>query len=320
MIVSQEKTAYALVADVDGEKARIGLAEPGRAPVDVGVVDCDSQEALIEILSRALAEAPGPILGVAIAAPGPSLNGAIKLTHAPMRLVAESIAAGLGIHRLRLVNDFTARALAVPLLDHGALESIGAGAPHRDAPAGAIGPSETGVGMSILYPDGFVGWTAAAAEGGHADLAAASDREAAVIRLLRDTYGHVSADKVLCGNGLLDVALALSTLAGAPARPDNAQALIAAAEREEPVARETFALVSAWLGAVCGNLVLTVGARSGIYIISATVLSWGRHLDRQILRRRFEAKGQMADYMRDVPLYLVNDPNCGLLGLSTLFS
>ncbi|MGH1557573.1 glucokinase [Caulobacter segnis] len=38
-----------------------------------------------------------------------------------------------------------------------------------------------------------------------------------------------------------------------------------------------------------------------------------------MVRQRFEAKGRMADYLRDVPLYLVSDVNCGLLGLTTLF-
>ena len=64
---------------------------------------------------------------------------------------------------------------------------------------------------------------------------------------------------------------------------------------------------------------LIAGARSGVYIISATVLAWSDRLDRSIVRQRFEAKGRMADYLRDVPFYLVNDPNCGLLGLTTLF-
>ncbi|USQ95310.1 glucokinase [Caulobacter sp. RL271] len=173
--------------------------------------------------------------------------------------------------------------------------------------------------MSILYPDGFVGWTAAAAEGGHVDLAAGNDREAEVIRVLRGLHGHVSVEHVLSGQGVFDVAFALSSLAGAPGRPANLAALLEAAARGDPVARETFDLVSGWLGAACGNLVLTAGARSGVYIISATVLSWGDGLDRAVVRHRFEAKGRMAAYLHDVPLYLVNEHNCGLLGLTTLF-
>lgn len=319
MIESSDDTHPILVVDVNGAQARFGLAAPRRAPVSVSVVDCSSQDQLIDILAQARASFDKPLLGVAIAAPGPNLDGIIKLTHSDMRLEADLIASRLNLRRLRLVNNFTARALAVPLLAPETLEPIGGGAPHRDAPVGAVGPSETGLGMSILYPDGFVGWTAAAAEGGHVDLAAANDREAEIIRVLREMHDHVSAEHVLSGQGLLDVALAISTLAGAPQRPASLKALLQAAGGGEAGALETFRLVSGWLGAVCGNLVLTAGARSGVYIISATVLSWGDRLDRAIVRQRFEAKGRMAAYLRDVPLYLVNDPNCGLLGLTTLF-
>lgn len=315
-----EQIPRILLADVNGYRASIALVERGSSPTDVVTVDCATQDELIDLLAKTCAESEGPILGAAISAPGPNLSGVIKLTHSSMRLEADVIGDRLGLHRLHLVNNFTARALAVPLLDESALEPIGGGTPHRDAPAGAIGPSEGGVGMSILNPDGFVGWMAAAAEGGHVDLAAANDREADVIRVLRGLHGHVSTEHVLSGRGVLDVAYALSILADAPARPADLDALLAAARCGEGLAREAFALVSGWLGAVAGNLVLTAGARSGVYIISATVLSWGEMLDRGLVRERFEAKGRMAAYMRDVPLYLVNEPNCGLLGLTALFN
>lgn len=320
MTLPRDPVPHVLLADVDGRSARIVLLERGAPPVAIATVDCASQDQLIASLAATLAVYDGPVLGAAIAAPGPCLDGVIKLTHSDMRLEAEVIADRLGLERLHLVNNFTARALAVPLLEPDALEPIGGGVPHRDAPAAAIGPSAAGLGMSILNPDGFVGWMAAAAEGGHADLAAANDREAEVIRVLRGMHGHVSAEHVLSGEGVLDVALALSTLAGAPTRPADLDALLAAARRGDAVARETFALVSGWLGAVSGNLVLTAGARSGVYVISGTVLSWAEMLDRAIVRQRFEAKGRMAAYMRDVPFYLVNEPNCGLLGLTALFN
>lgn len=314
------RSSRLLLADINGREARVALAEPGRPVLDVLQTPCDSQVALIELLQNVAARLDGPLDGVAIAAPGPVLDGVLQLTHADIRLDAQVLAERLGVHRLHLVNNFTARALAVPLLEPAALEAIGQGVAHRDAPAIAVGPSETGVGMSILYPDGFVGWTAAAAEGGHVDLAAGSDRESAVIAFLRARHGHVSAEHVLSGHGVLEVARAVSALEGSPDRSFSADSLRQAADSGDSAARETFALASGWLGAFCGNLVLTTGARSGAYVISATVLAWGHHLDRALVRERFEAKGRMAGYMRDVPLYLVNADNSGLLGLTTLFN
>ncbi|MET3664968.1 glucokinase [Caulobacter sp. 1776] len=320
MTLPRESTPHVLLADVDGREARVVLAERGALPTAMTTVACESQDQLIDILAGIREGFDGPVLGAAIAAPGPCLDGVIQLTHSPMRLEADVLSERLDLHRLHLVNNFTARALAVPLLAPDAMEPIGGGFPHRDAPAAAIGPSATGLGMSILNPDGFVGWMAAAAEGGHVDLAAGNDREADVIRVLRDMHGHVSAECVLSGAGVLDVAFALSVLAGKPARFADLPALLAAARGGDAIAREVFTLVSGWLGAISGNLVLTAGARSGVYVISAIVLSWGEMLDRAIVRQRFEAKGRMAAYLHDVPFYLVNEPNCGLLGLSALFA
>ncbi|MBO9560422.1 MAG: glucokinase [Caulobacter sp.] len=319
MIAVSDPQPRFLLADVDGRRARLALAADSSGAGDAISVDCASQDELVDHLAGLRAGFEGRLLGAAIAAPGPVLDGVIQLTHSPMRLETAVLSERLDLPRLHLVNNFTARALAVPLLESSALEQIGGGAPHRDAPAGAVGPSDGGVGMSILNPDGFVGWVAAAAEGGHVDLAAANDREADVIAVLRGLHGHVSVEHVLAGQGVLDVAHALSILAKAPRRWTDLASLLAEARAGEPLALETFHLVSGWLGAVCGNLVLTAGARSGVYIISAIMLSFGNLLDRQVVRDRFEAKGRMAGYLRDVPLYLVNEPNCGLLGLTTFF-
>ncbi|WP_426030411.1 glucokinase [Caulobacter sp. DWP3-1-3b2] len=64
---------------------------------------------------------------------------------------------------------------------------------------------------------------------------------------------------------------------------------------------------------------MTAGARSGIYIFNPMILSWGEHFNKHRCRSCFEAKGRMAGYVADIPLFLVTERNCGLLGLSTLF-
>ncbi len=85
------------------------------------------------------------------------------------------------------------------------------------------------------------------------------------------------------------------------------------------MAIEAFQLFSEWLGVVAGDLALTAGARSGVYVFSPMVLAWGDLFDRDLCRSSFEAKGRMSGYATEIPLFLVTEQNCGLLGLSTLF-
>ena len=51
-------------------------------------------------------------------------------------------------------------------------------------------------------------------EGGHVTLPATDDREAAVIAMIRQAQGHVSAERLVSGAGLMNLYAALKTLAG----------------------------------------------------------------------------------------------------------
>lgn len=313
-------TEQVLIGEADGHVLVLGLARPGALPSLRAVYPCATEEALIAAIGDFLFEAGMTrVSRAAFCAPGPVLDGGLTLTRHPLRLDRDRLAAASGAGDLKLVNDFMARAAAMPLLPEDWLEAIGAGRPSQQAPAAAMGPvTGEGLGMAVLTPDGFVGWSASPGEGGHADLAAADDREAAIIAILRRQHGQVSSETVLTIDGVRDVHRAITLLAGGPEVRLAWEAVQALAEAGDPAACETFRLLSGWLGAVAGNLALVAGARSGVFVFSPFLAGWGPLLDRTIVRARFEAKDRMAAYLADVPLYLVTSPDCGLLGLSAL--
>ena len=71
----------------------------------------------------------------------------------------------LGLEMLKVVNDFTAVAMSVPLITPDDLDQVGPGTPLKGGVIGIIGPG-TGLGVSGLVPcDGR--WLALAGEGGH---------------------------------------------------------------------------------------------------------------------------------------------------------
>ena len=307
-----------LLVDVREQSVSIALTDPGARPETSHTVKCETQADLISAVQRILADSGHPALsGAVFGAPGPCIDGVIQVTHAKMRLDREQLREALGAKRVELVNDFQARALAVPLLSETCLEQIGGSPPRGDAPAAALGIG-VGLGVSILNPDGFVGWTPSASEGGHVALAAATDREAAVIGVLRGRHGHVSAERILSEEGLGNIAWALQQLEGRDDPPFELGALADTAIAGDPLAGEVFQLFSGWLGGMSGDLALTAGARSGVYIFSALVLSVGALFDRAVCRARFEAKGPMSPYMDEIGLYLVTATECGLLGLSSV--
>lgn len=228
---------------------------------------------------------------------------------------AFSIAAlqrSLGVERLLLINDFTALALALPVLAPQDRRQIGGGPAVVGAPMGLLGPG-TGLGVSGLLPG--VGGGAPvplAGEGGHVTLAASEPEEDAVLGCLRRRFGHVSAERALSGPGLQNLHQALAEVRGLSAYSREAAEITAG---EDALARDTVQLFCALLGSVAGNLVLTLGARGGLYIGGGIVPRLGERFDGSRFRERFEAKGRFRDYLAAIPAFVVNGSDqAALLG------
>src|SRR5690606_24669578 len=156
----------------------------------------------------------------------------------------------------------------------------------------------------------------ASGEGGHATMAAADEEEAAVIGLIRDRFGHCSAERVLSGPGLLNLHWALAKLEGRGGETASKPSEVTgAAAAGNPLAQRTVAMFFAMLGTVAGNLAITVGARGGVYVAGGIVPRLIETLERSAFRQRFEAKGRYKGYMQAIPTYVMTGPLPAFPGL-----
>lgn len=216
-----------------------------------------------------------------------------------------------------MINDFTANALAVPHLPADGCLSVGGGTPVAGMPIGVLGPG-TGLGVGGVVPSAG-GWIPLAGEGGHVSLPAGDDRESAVLDHLRRRFDHVSAERVLSGQGLVNLYQTLGEIAGvrtavlAPAQITAPE--VAAAD---PLARAALAMFCAMLGTVAGDLALTLGARGGIDIAGGIVPRLGSRFAATAFRQRFEAKGRFKPYVAAIPTYIVTDAVPAFRGLIAL--
>jgi glucokinase len=207
--------------------------------------------------------------------------------------------------------------MALPYLAPGDRTQVGRGTAVAGRPIGILGPG-TGLGVSGLIPsDG--GWIALSGEGGHATLPATSPDEARVIDCLRARHGHVSAERVLSGQGLVDLRAALAEIEGiaAPAmKPSDVTA--AALDGTEALARRTVELFCGMLGTIAGNLALTLGAHGGVYIAGGIVPRLGALFETSPFRARFEDKGRFREYLGTIPTYVVTHKALAMVGLANL--
>ena len=311
----EQRSASALFADIGGTHARFALAHAG----EVGPIATlqTAQYEGAEVAIRAFLETAqlhSPPQTAALACAGPVENGRVQLTNSDWQIDAEQIRSELGFEDIILVNDFASVAWAIPFMKKTDLHPIGGGQAVDGAPCAVLGPG-TGLGVAGYLPHGgedavIVG------EGGHVSMPSVTDREAEVLAAARSELGHVSAERLLSGEGLVRLYQTLASLDGIEAPLRSASEITdAAAAQGCSLCRAAFGMFCEMLGTVAGNLALTFGARGGIYIAGGIVPKTKSTFAASRFRQRFEAKGRFRDYLAQVPTSIVMHPEPAFLGL-----
>lgn len=310
-----------LLADVGGTNARFAWQSADGAEIgDVIVLPGADYPTLADAMAAYLARLGRPAPPeCAIAIANPIVGDAVKMTNHHWSFSISALQAHFGFRRLRVLNDFTALALALPSLPADELRQVGGGSAVPGAAIALIGPG-TGLGVSGLLPDERGGWVPVQGEGGHVTLSGATERERAVIDRIAERYGHASGERAVSGQGLVDIHLALQKIDAPHAGAEEweaARITAGALEGGDARCREACDLLCAFLGTVAGNLALTLGARGGVYIGGGIVPRLGEAFDRSPFRARFEAKGRFSRYLAEIPVQVIlSRQSPALLGAS----
>ncbi len=314
-------------ADLGGTKTLLGLFRSGPDRPEPQVVreyatlDFDSLDELVGTFleETGTARAKAACIGVA----GQVSGLVARLTNVPWLADASPIAVRLGNCPIQLLNDLEALAYAVPVLEPGELSILqeGIAVPTGNAALIAAG---TGLGEALLHNVNgrFV---PAASEGGHADFAARTPRELALVRDLARIHGRVDVEHVLSGPGLVNLfrfthgtqdLRAACRVLGPDVDAFELPAAITSAALEgrcEQCAEALDMFVDAY-GAEAGNLALRSVATAGIYVgggIAPKILpalKAGGFMD------AFVDKEPMVDWLRMLPVTVILNPAAGLLG------
>ncbi len=303
-----------LVADIGATHARFCLLRHGKLTCAHAVLlTRDHDDALA--LTRAALEELGvdEVAAACFAVAGPVADARVRVTNGGLTFDARVLERVLG-WPVHLVNDFCALARAIPGLTR--LERLGgdpARASLRDVKA-VLGPG-SGLGMSLLVPEGEAGWRVLASEGGHADLAPGNHLEQELLNLLLAEHPVVCWETVLSGPGLVRLYRAVARLWGVPAEALTAEDISRqGVGADDPVCHQTLELFFGLLGAAAGNLALTVCARAGVYIGGGIVPGLADFARASALRRRFEERAVLPEFVTPIPLFLILDPHPGLAG------
>jgi glucokinase len=310
-------SGWRLIADIGGTNARFALLGPGSdRPEQERTLACADYVGLEQAAQAYLKEVGAPPIQAAALDVATAITGDIvRLTNSPWAFSIEQTQQQLGLERLLVINDFTALALALPHLPAGGCRQTGRGSAVARAAIALLGPG-TGLGVSGLLPCGN-GWTAIEGEGGHAAFSPMTEREDAVLRTLRERFGHVSNERLLSGPGLVNLHDALCRLDHVAVRGMTPQQVTEAAlAGSDAQCVEALELFCAALGTAAANLAVTLGARGGVYIGGGIVPQLGEWFDRSPFRTRFEHKGRFSHYLAQVPTFVITQDNPALIGLA----
>ena len=297
-----------LLADVGGTNVRFGSQfEAGGSIAKVHAYACANFESLWDAIihhlwQEKLAQPRSCAIGIAT----PVMGDHVSMTNHHWTFSINALKHCLHLDQLLVMNDFLTLALAIPTMTPNELHQIGSGTPVAGQPMGLVGPG-TGLGVASLIPlHGGKDVVAIPGEGGHVTLGSCKPEEAAVLKVLGERFGHVSAERAISGPGIENLYAALGQVRNI-VLPERTAAEITsgAIERGDPFCISVMDMFCSLLGQVAGNVALTLGTRGGMYIGGGIVPRLGEWFEQSSFRSTFESKGRFTRYLRDIPTYVL---------------
>jgi glucokinase len=278
------------------------------------------------VIAKFLGADSGAIAAAAFGIAGPVVDDAVVTTNLPWHIRGAALRERLGTPHVRLLNDLEATAYGALALPEEKLHVLNPGVARTGNRA--VIAAGTGLGQALLFWDG-ARHVPVATEGGHADFAPRDEVEHDLLRWLERKYdGHVSYERTVSGHGLANIFQFLDEHCGMPVSDETRRRL----EHEDHAAvigslgvsggcATAVAAVARFVsiyGAQAGNLALTVMATSGVYVGGGIVGKLLPAMTAGGFLQAFVAKGRYERLLREIPVWIIRDPDTGLLGAASV--
>ncbi|MEH1842865.1 MAG: glucokinase [Nostoc sp.] len=265
---------------------------------------------------------------------GPIVKNTAKLTNLAWFLDTERLEEELNIPHISLINDFAAVGYGISGLQEQDLLTLQVGKSQPEAPIAIIGAG-TGLGQGFLIKQGNE-YQVFSSEGGHADFAPRNEIEFQLLKYLLGKHDiqRVSVERVVSGMGIVAIYQFLRDRKFAAESPDIAQvvrtweqqagqeekidagAVIgkAALEERDRLCEQTLQLFIEAYGAEAGNLALKLLPYGGLYIAGGIAPKILPLIQNNDFLLNFTQKGRMRRLLEEIPVYVILNPQVGLIG------
>jgi glucokinase len=311
---------FYLVADLGGTNIRFGLCQPGTTNVKnvrkYGIRDYESITHLIKVYLSATQTDSEIVCGCCIAVAGPIVGERVKMTNCDWEVRTHTINQALQIKNTVLINDFHAIALSASHLSAEGLETIGNQNIFFDRqPISIFGPG-TGLGAALLIPDNRNDWIVIPTEGGHAGLSARTEEELFIFDYWRNKGCRINREFFVSGAGIERIFEALCVEQG---KEDYKHLTVntiqvKACQTSDSLCARALNIFCSFLGSAAGDQALCTGSKGGVVLAGGILPRFVSFLQQSPFRQRFESKGVMSDYNKDIGTALIVENQPGLIG------
>ena len=279
---------------------------------------------LPEIISAFVNTEGIPVHSACFGVAGPVRAGRSKISNLPWTIDSRELATQLKLNTVGLINDLEAYAYGIDALESKDFVTLSEGIGEDAEGNRVVIAARTGLGVAGLYWDGFRHHPFPC-EGGHSDFASKSDLEAELAHYLREKHEHVSCERILSGPGLKNIYDFLRDTRKAE-EPDwlkqqmnqapDQPALISklALEKKAAICDQALDIFVGVYGSETGNCALNFLATGGVFVGGNIAAKIAPRMQEPIFMSSFLNKGRMRSLLSDMPVKIVLNDNCGIIG------
>lgn len=327
-----------LAGDIGGTKTLLALYEVDSGRVlfqkrfesaSAAKFDLLLADFLSEVGRSSFADASITAAGFGIAGPVTGGQGAqkVRATNLPWHMDSQDISQQIGGVPVVFANDLVASGTAAIASKPAARIALNPTAAIKQGHAAVIAAG-TGLGEALFYFDGQ-DHHPMPTEGGHGDFAPNNALEAELWAFLRARLnGHVSYERIICGRGFYDLYTFVRDQGLAQESPHMIEKLAQARDPSALITQQAVAgsdavsemvcrLFARIYGAEAGNLALKSLPFGGVFVAGAIAGHILPFMHREFMLG-FLDKGRFEGLLKQIPVWVVSDPDLALKGAAVL--
>lgn len=316
-----------IVADIGATKVRIGVwkKESASAPalLEVNRFETSNFRSFFELLKtylRGKSELSWQALAIGVAGPVQD-ESHVTMTNLNWSIHSEELSQQFNQKPIFLVNDLEAHGHSLSITSDQDLFCLQKGKKRTGNQALiAVG---TGLGEALIV-HGSSSFRVSPSEGGHCTFSPFDEQELLLHRFLLSRYPeHVSWERALSGKfgfeNLYDFFLSQrsqdKSRFSQRREEDWGPWVCSQAQQGNPVAIQTLDLFFKLYGREAGNLALKGLSLGGVYVAGGIARKLISQLSQSQFVTAFSQKGRMSALLKEIPVFVILDPDAPLKGL-----